>query len=296
MRALGMRHFDVQLIGGAVLHSGKIAEMKTGEGKTLVATLPCVLNALAGRGVTSSPSTTTWPGATRSGWGGSTGSAACRRRDRPRPHRQGAPGCLPLRHHLRAEQRVRLRLPARQHEVPAAGLRPGRAELRHRRRGRLDPGGRGPDPAHHLRPVRRVLRAVLHGQPGHPLDDPGRRLHRGREEPDHRHDRRRAWRRWRRSSPSRTSTRPRRSRPSTTSSRRSAPTTSTGTRWTTWSRTARCSSSTSSPAGSCRGAAGRTGSTRRWRPRKGSRSRPRTRPWPPSPSRTTSACTRSWRA
>src|SRR6266702_5990738 len=51
VRALGMRHFDVQLIGGMVLHSGKIAEMKTGEGKTLVATLPCALNALAGRGV-----------------------------------------------------------------------------------------------------------------------------------------------------------------------------------------------------------------------------------------------------
>ncbi|HSB18743.1 MAG TPA: preprotein translocase subunit SecA, partial [Anaeromyxobacteraceae bacterium] len=51
VRALGMRHFDVQLIGGAVLHEGKIAEMKTGEGKTLVATLPCYLNALAGRGV-----------------------------------------------------------------------------------------------------------------------------------------------------------------------------------------------------------------------------------------------------
>ncbi|HEX9240998.1 MAG TPA: preprotein translocase subunit SecA [Anaeromyxobacter sp.] len=51
VRALGMRHFDVQLIGGAVLHTGRIAEMKTGEGKTLVATLPCVLNALSGRGV-----------------------------------------------------------------------------------------------------------------------------------------------------------------------------------------------------------------------------------------------------
>jgi preprotein translocase subunit SecA len=51
VRILGMRHFDVQIIGGAVLHGGKIAEMKTGEGKTLVATLPCVLNALAGRGV-----------------------------------------------------------------------------------------------------------------------------------------------------------------------------------------------------------------------------------------------------
>ena len=50
-RVLNMRHFDVQLIGGAVLHQGKIAEMKTGEGKTLVATLPVYLNALAGRGV-----------------------------------------------------------------------------------------------------------------------------------------------------------------------------------------------------------------------------------------------------
>ncbi|HEY6871471.1 MAG TPA: preprotein translocase subunit SecA [Geobacteraceae bacterium] len=50
-RVLGMRHFDVQLIGGMVLHAGKIAEMKTGEGKTLVATLPAYLNALTGRGV-----------------------------------------------------------------------------------------------------------------------------------------------------------------------------------------------------------------------------------------------------
>ncbi len=50
-RVLGMRHFDVQLIGGMVLHSGRIAEMRTGEGKTLVATLPVYLNALSGKGV-----------------------------------------------------------------------------------------------------------------------------------------------------------------------------------------------------------------------------------------------------
>src|ERR671920_1739404 len=50
-RTLGMRHFDVQMIGGMVLHSGAIAEMKTGEGKTLTATLAVALNALAGRGV-----------------------------------------------------------------------------------------------------------------------------------------------------------------------------------------------------------------------------------------------------
>jgi preprotein translocase subunit SecA len=67
-RALGQRHFDVQLIGGMVLHDGSIAEMKTGEGKTLTATLPIVLNALCrARASTWSPSTTTWPAATPTG-------------------------------------------------------------------------------------------------------------------------------------------------------------------------------------------------------------------------------------
>src|SRR5205085_11032741 len=50
-RTIKMRHYDVQLIGGVVLHQGKIAEMRTGEGKTLVATLPAYLNALTGKGV-----------------------------------------------------------------------------------------------------------------------------------------------------------------------------------------------------------------------------------------------------
>ncbi len=50
-RTLGKRHFDVQLMGGAALHQGNVAEMRTGEGKTLVATLPAYLNALTGRGV-----------------------------------------------------------------------------------------------------------------------------------------------------------------------------------------------------------------------------------------------------
>src|ERR671929_852142 len=50
-RTMGMRHFDVQLIGGMALHDGSIAEMRTGEGKTLTATLPVVLNSLTGRGV-----------------------------------------------------------------------------------------------------------------------------------------------------------------------------------------------------------------------------------------------------
>ena len=71
-RNLGQRHFDVQLIGGMVLHDGAIAEMKTGEGKTLTATLAVFLNSLAGTASTWSPSTTTWPAATPSGWGRST--------------------------------------------------------------------------------------------------------------------------------------------------------------------------------------------------------------------------------
>src|SRR5690606_9499780 len=50
-RTLKMRHFDVQLLGGMTLHSGKIAEMRTGEGKTLMATLPVYLNAISGKGV-----------------------------------------------------------------------------------------------------------------------------------------------------------------------------------------------------------------------------------------------------
>ena len=50
-RAIGEKHYDVQLVGGIILHEGKIAEMKTGEGKTLVATLPVFLNSLSGKGV-----------------------------------------------------------------------------------------------------------------------------------------------------------------------------------------------------------------------------------------------------
>lgn len=51
VRTLGMKHYRVQLIGGIILHQGRIAEMKTGEGKTLVSTLPAYLNALSGKGV-----------------------------------------------------------------------------------------------------------------------------------------------------------------------------------------------------------------------------------------------------
>ena len=68
-RTLGQRHFDVQLIGGMILHEGKISEMKTGEGKTLVATLAVYLNALAERGVHVVTVNDYLASATPSGWG-----------------------------------------------------------------------------------------------------------------------------------------------------------------------------------------------------------------------------------
>ena len=67
-RVLGMRHYRVQLIGGVILHQGRIAEMKTGEGKTLVSTLPAYLNALVARVFTLLQSMTTWPTEMQSGW------------------------------------------------------------------------------------------------------------------------------------------------------------------------------------------------------------------------------------
>lgn len=73
-RTLGMRHFDVQLLGGIILHQGRIAEMKTGEGKTLVATLPVYLTLSPAKACMWSPSTITWPNGTRSGWAPFTSS------------------------------------------------------------------------------------------------------------------------------------------------------------------------------------------------------------------------------
>jgi preprotein translocase subunit SecA len=139
-RVLQMRHFDVQLIGGMVLHQGKIAEMKTGEGKTLVATLPCYLNALAGHGVHVvtvndylAKRDAEWMGKIYEFLGLTVGVIVHDLDDGPAPRR------VWLRHHLRHQQRVRFRLPARQHEVRSCRLRAARALLRHRRRGRLDP-------------------------------------------------------------------------------------------------------------------------------------------------------------
>ena len=160
-----MRHFDVQLIGGMVLHDGKIAEMKTGEGKTLVATLPVYLNALAGKGVHVvtvndylARRDAEWMGQIY-GFLGLTIGVIVHGLDDDR-----APRRLCRRHHLRHQQRVRLRLPARQHEVPAGGHGPARLQLRHRRRGRQHPDRRGAHAADHLRPGRGQFRPVPPGR------------------------------------------------------------------------------------------------------------------------------------
>ena len=164
-RTLGLRHFDVQLVGGMVLHQGNIAEMKTGEGKTLVATLPVYLNALAGKGVHVvtvndylAQRDADWMGRIYHFLGLTVGVIVHGLTDERAPRR------LRRRHHLRHQQRVRLRLPARQHEVPAGGDGPARLQLRDRRRGRLHPDRRGAHAADHLRPGRGQLRALPPGR------------------------------------------------------------------------------------------------------------------------------------
>ena len=153
-RTLGMRHFDVQLIGGAVLHQGKIAEMRTGEGKTLVAPLAAILNALAGRGVhvvtvndylaRRDPQ---WMGPIFHFLGVSVGMILGQQSTaassyvfepgypttderlinlRPVDRARG----LRRRRDVRHEQRVRVRLPARQHGRRARPARAARALLR----------------------------------------------------------------------------------------------------------------------------------------------------------------------
>ena len=121
IRTLGQRHYDVQLIGGIALHRGEIAEMKTGEGKTLVATLAVYLNALEGKGVHVvtvndylARRDADWMGQIYRFLGMTVGVIV------PEPDRPGAARRLQLRHHLRDEQRARLRLSARQYEIQRA--------------------------------------------------------------------------------------------------------------------------------------------------------------------------------
>ena len=268
-RVIGQRHYDVQIMGGAALHLGNIAEMKTGEGKTLVATLPSYLNALAGKGVHVvtvndylAKYHAEWMGRIHHFLGLTTGVIL------PADEARRASRGLRLRHHLRHQQRARLRLPARQHGRLHRGLRPARARLRDRRRGRLDPHRRGAHAADHLRPhagrgplVRRVRQDRAHA-------DAGRRLRDRREEAHHlgaraRHHQGRGPPRHRQ--PLRLGQHPADLLPATTPSR---PRSCSATTRSTSSWTARCSSSTSTPAACWPAAATTTACTRRSRPRR----------------------------
>ena len=129
-RVIGQRHFDVQLMGGAALHFGWIAEMKTGEGKTLVSTLPAYLNGLTGKGM-HLITVNDYLASFHAEWMGRIHHflGLDRRPHRPRAQHLagGEAGAVRLRHHLRHQQRVRLRLPPRQHGHPARPTRPSGA-------------------------------------------------------------------------------------------------------------------------------------------------------------------------
>ena len=151
-RVLNMRHFDVQLIGGMVLHQGKIAEMKTGEGKTLVATLPVYLNALAGNGVHVvtvndylAKRDSEWMGKLYKFLGLTVGVIVHDLDDEERREAYAADITYGTNNefgfdYLRDNMKFDLE-----------GLRAARAQLRHRRRSGLDPDRRSPHPADHLR-------------------------------------------------------------------------------------------------------------------------------------------------
>ena len=177
-RSMGMRHFDVQLIGGMVLHDGAIAEMKTGEGKTLTATLAVILNALAGRGVHVvtvndylARRDAMWMKPIYDLLGVSVGVL---QNMQPYEEKRDA---YASRRHVRHQLRVRLRLPPRQHGDDAGGEGPARRSrearggqvslprLRDRRRGRQHPDRRGADAADHLRRPRAGGRPVRQVRP-----------------------------------------------------------------------------------------------------------------------------------
>ena len=253
-RTLGQRHFDVQMIGGMVLHEGNIAEMKTGEGKTLVATLPVYLNALSGRGVHVvtvndylAKRDSEWMGQIYTFLGLKVGVIVHGLDDEQRKQAYDCDVTYGTNNELGFDY-LRDNMKYRMEDMVQRGHIFAIVD-----EVELDPDRRIPHPAHHLRAARRPLRVLQHHRHLHSGAGEGRL--RGRREaalgqPDRgRHGaagadaaRARACSRPSRSTTSRTS------RSCTTSTRRCAPTScSTATR-TTSCATARSSSSTSSPA------------------------------------------------
>ena len=162
-RTLGQRHFDVQLIGGMVLHEGAIAEMKTGEGKTLVATLAVYLNALAGKGVHVvtvndylARRDAEWMGQIYNFLGLTVGVIVHGLDDDQRRAAYAAD----ITYGTNNEFGFDYLRDNMKYELARDG--PARPQLRDRRRGRLDPDRRGAHAADHLRAARRPLRALQH--------------------------------------------------------------------------------------------------------------------------------------
>ena len=161
-RTLNMRHFDVQLIGGMALHNGKIAEMRTGEGKTLVATLPAYLNALAGKGVHVvtvndylAQRDADWMGRIYRFLGMTVGVNLSQMAHDDKQAAYAADITYGTNNEFGFDY-------LRDNMVFAhERARAARPQLRDRRRSRLDPDRRGAHAAHHLRPVRRQRRHVL---------------------------------------------------------------------------------------------------------------------------------------
>ena len=172
-RTLGQRHFDVQLKGGMVLHQGKIAEMKTGEGKTLVATLPVYLNALEGKGVHVvtvndylAKRDSEWMGRIYGFLGLTVGVIVHDLSDEQRDAAYRCDVTYGTNNELGFDYlRDNMKYRAGRHG-PAA------LQLRHRRRGRFDPDRRGAHAADHLRPGRGFLRALPPRRHGDPAPQP----------------------------------------------------------------------------------------------------------------------------
>ena len=158
-RTLGQRHFDVQLIGGMVLHEGRISEMKTGEGKTLVATLPVYLNALAGRGVHVvtvndylAKRDAEWMGQIYTFLGLTVGVIVHGLDDEQRKKAYDCDVTYGTNNELGFDY-LRDNMKYRLEDMVQRGT-----YLRHRRRSRLDPDRRGAHAADHFRSARRSLR------------------------------------------------------------------------------------------------------------------------------------------
>ena len=253
-RTLGMRHFDVQMVGGIVLHRGEIAEMRTGEGKTLVATLAFYLNALEGKGVHVvtvndylARRDAEWMGRIHKFLGLTVGVIVPNLTER-------APRGLCRRHHLRHQQRVRLRLPARQHEARARASMVQRpfnfaivdevdSILIDEARTPLIISGPTEDKSELYMALDALVKALAQG--AYETDEKKKNVtltEDGVEQVERAARSRGAARRRATSTTSRTRW------SSTTSTRRCAPTSCSGATSTTSSRTARSSSSTSSPA------------------------------------------------